>query len=385
MTANSTIDTELGEVLQENEEQLAHDIAEQIAAKIRQGPLPARRDAHPKAHGCVRAMFQVETDLPPNLAQGVFVPGKSYMAWIRFSNGDEDTTKPDAKGDARGMAIKLLDVPGDKILPEERDAQTQDFIMINHPVFFIDDAARYLALVRTKDAIPRLLQETKESLSHLLHDKDASALRTALENDVLGLGTILKGGPTLSLTGVVNLLKMTSSEIASPFETIYWSMVPYRLGDPPHKQKIKFRAKFCPPKVAATKPIDPSPNFLRETMIKQLAAGAGPRQFDFEVQPGTADMSVENSTVEWKQEAAPFIKVATITIPEQEFATPARDKLGENLSFTPWHALPQHRPLGAVNRIRRVVYETISKLRHERNNETPRREPTARDPEMSSG
>jgi hypothetical protein len=83
MTANSTIDTELGEVLQENEEQLAHDIAEQIAAKIRQGPLPGRRDAHPKAHGCVRAMFQVEKDLPPNLAQGVFVPGKSYLAWIR--------------------------------------------------------------------------------------------------------------------------------------------------------------------------------------------------------------------------------------------------------------------------------------------------------------
>jgi hypothetical protein len=159
-----------------------------------------------------------------------------------------------------------------------------------------------------------LLQETKESLSHLLHDKDASALRTALENDVLGLGTILKGGPTLGLTGVVNLLKMTSSEIASPFETVYWSMVPYRLGDPPHKQKIKFRAKFCPPKVAATKPANPSPNFLRETMIKQLAAGAGPRQFDFEVQRGTADMSVENSTVLWKEEAAPFIKVAISSV-----------------------------------------------------------------------
>jgi hypothetical protein len=385
MTANSTIDTELGEVLQENEEQLAHEIADQIAAKIRQAPLPARRDAHPKAHGCVRATFQVEKDLPPDLArQGVFVPGKSYLAWIRFSNGDEDTTKPDFKGDARGMAIKLLDVPGDKILPEERDAQTQDFIMINHPVFFIDAAARYLALVHTKDAVAQMLHQTKDGLSHLLHDKDANALRTALENDVLGLGKIVKEGPALGLTGVTNLLKMTSSEIASPLETVYWSMVPYRLGDPPHKQKIKFRAKFCPPKVAATKPSNPSPNFLRETMIKQLAAGAGPRQFDFEVQRGTPDMSVESSTVLWKEEEAPFVKVATITIPEQVFATDARDNFGESLSFTPWHALPQHRPLGAVNRIRQVVYDTISKLRHELNR-TPRREPTVRDPEMSGG
>src|SRR5262249_55432085 len=152
-----------------------------------------------------------------------------------------------------------------------------------------------------------------------------------------------------------------TSEISSPLETTYWSMVPYRLGDPPQKQKIKFRAKPHPPKDAAVKPHNPSPNFLRETMIEQLALGAGaPRQFDFEVQVGTPAMQVENSIEEWKEEAAPFTKVATIMIPEQEFATRQRDDFGERLSFTPWHALPQHRPLGAINRIRRVVYDTIS-------------------------
>src|SRR3954468_13576942 len=108
MTTEWTIDTELGEVLQENEEQLSRQIADHIEAKIRNGPRPALRDAHPKAHGCVRAEFQVDKDLPPDLAQGVFVPGTCYKAWIRFSNGNEDITRPDAKGDARGMAIKLL-------------------------------------------------------------------------------------------------------------------------------------------------------------------------------------------------------------------------------------------------------------------------------------
>ena len=92
-------------------------------------------------------------------------------------------------------------------------------------------------------------------------------------------------------------------------------------------------------------------------------------------------MDVEKSTVEWKEEDAPFIKVATITIPRQTFATPERDQFGENLSFTPWHALPQHRPLGSINRTRRVVYETISKLRHELNG-TLRREPSAFDADM---
>src|SRR5262245_39186635 len=97
MTTDWAIDSELGELLQENEQQLAREIADHIEAKIRRGPRPALRDAHPKAHGCVRAVFRVEKDLPPDLAQGVFVPGRSYKAWIRFSNGDEDATRNDAK------------------------------------------------------------------------------------------------------------------------------------------------------------------------------------------------------------------------------------------------------------------------------------------------
>jgi hypothetical protein len=387
-----TLDTELGEVLQNNEEQLSPEIADHIAAKIRQKALPALRDAHPKMHGCVKAVFRVETNLAPNLAQGAFVPGTSYKAWIRFSNGNEDATRSDAEGDARGMAIKLLEVPGEKILPNERNELTQDFIMINHPVFFIDDPLHYLALERANDAkerlqgaLMRLPDAKRDSFLHVLHEKGLSGLGTLLESGASDLVTALKGIPALSPAGLINFLKMSSSKIASPFETTYWSMVPYRLGDPPQKQKIKFRAKPLPPKEAAVKPDNPSRDFLQETMIKQLAPGAGPRQFDFEVQVGTPAMKVEDSIEEWKEGEAPFIKVATITIPEQEFATDARKAFGDRLAFTPWHALPQHRPLGVVNRVRRVVYDTISNLRSELNFKAPRgAEPRASDPEMTS-
>jgi len=51
--AEHFVDTELGEMLHENEEQIARQIAEAIAAKVEQGPRPALRDAHPKAHGIV--------------------------------------------------------------------------------------------------------------------------------------------------------------------------------------------------------------------------------------------------------------------------------------------------------------------------------------------
>jgi hypothetical protein len=86
----------------------------------------ARRDAHPRAHGCVKAEFQVEAALPVELAQGVFVRGTTYPAWVRFSNGSPDPSQPDAKGDIRGMAVKLLNVPGDKILPHERALSARD-------------------------------------------------------------------------------------------------------------------------------------------------------------------------------------------------------------------------------------------------------------------
>jgi hypothetical protein len=347
MTGNWTIDTDLGEVLQENEEELAEQIAiansAAIAFREEQGQRLALRNVHPRAHGCVRAEFRVEDRLPPHLAQGVFVPGKRYPAWIRFSNSFPDAKQSDAKGDARGMAIKLLDVPGDKILPQEREAQTQDFILINRPVFFVDDAARFLTFARRLGNRNKLIQATA------LLALDFRGLRNAIA---------------------------TNTKIASPLEARYWSAVPYRLGDPPHKQAIKYSARPCLPITTAI-PSDPAPNFLRETMIRQLEAGEA--RFDFMVQPRTSPaMSVENSMIEWKESDAPFFKIATITIPQQQFATAERDKFGENLSFTPWHALPQHRPLGAINRIRRVAYEAVSKRRHELN-KTPRLEPTAGD------
>lgn len=77
---------------------------------------------------------------------------------------------------------------------------------------------------------------------------------------------------------------------------------------------------------------------------------------------------------EWKESDAPFYKVATLTIPQQTFDTPAQNQMCENLSFSPWHALPEHRPLGAANRMRKVIYDHISRVRHQMN-AVPRQEP----------
>ncbi len=334
-----TIDPMLGEELQDGEEILAGKIAEVIEASIRHRfePGEARRDAHPKAHGCVLGTFKLHESLDAKFSKGVFIPGRSYQAWIRFSNGNEDPNRADIKGDGRGMAIKLMGVPGRKLLESESEATTQDFIMISHPVFIIDDPSRYVSLV------------TKTNSTHWLV-KLLNPMAIPL---------------TLGVRGSINAMKTTSLRIANPLQTRYWSMVPYQLGVGPDRQAIKFSARPCGHDQDAI-PSKPDHNYLREALRNTLDNTSA--CMEFLVQPRTSpSMSVENSREEWKEAEAPFFPLATITIPQQTFDTPEQHLFCENLSFNPWHALPEHRPLGAVNRVRKMVYPHISALRHAMN------------------
>ncbi len=160
------IDPELGERWNPDEKAVAREISLLIEQSLRKQYTPgnARRDAHPKSHGCVKAEFHVQAALPERLARGVFIPDKTYPAWIRFSNGSSDASKADIDRDARGIAIKLMGVPGTKLLEDERQATTQDFIMINHPVFFANDPERYLSFMKDGNSDSFLASCTFRSL-----------------------------------------------------------------------------------------------------------------------------------------------------------------------------------------------------------------------------
>jgi hypothetical protein len=155
----------------------------------------------------------------------------------------------------------------------------------------------------------------------------------------------------------------------NPLNLQYWSMTPYRFGD----TACKFSAHPAGLPSPFTDRTDQ--DFLRLNLVQHLAQGFA--EFDFLVQRrgDPALMPVEDPTILWPETSAPFIPVARIKIPAQTFDTPAQRAFGEALSFTPWHAMEAHRPLGGINRVRRVVYETISRLRHEINHQV-RAEPT---------
>jgi hypothetical protein len=78
----------------------------------------------------VHGQFIVLDDVPQDLRHGVFARPRTFDALIRLS-AEGIEVQSDTVPQANGMAIKLFGVEGAKILEKERDATTQDFVMIN--------------------------------------------------------------------------------------------------------------------------------------------------------------------------------------------------------------------------------------------------------------
>jgi hypothetical protein len=297
------------------------------------------RGQHMKAHGCVRARIVIPPGLPESLRHGVFAQPREWSAYIRFSNGKG---RDDRQGDAHGMAIKLLGVPGEKLLEDEKDATTQDFVLFDNPIFFIRNVADYVPFMGDF----RNLRSPRFSLGKV--------------------GAVFK--LLFSQEYMWRLLRVTGSKKPdSPLRISYWSTTPLSIG--PHA--VKFQAKPDSAGAPAVASFD-SPDKLRLAMAAALKDGEARFDLLAQVQTDPVATPIEDPTVEW---SSPWQKVATIHIPAQVFDTPEQQSFGENLSFTPWHSLPEHRPLGGINRARKEIYRAISKQRHELNG-VPRREPT---------
>ena len=305
---------------------------------------PVPRGQHPKSHGCVRAEFTVGDDVPTELRHGVFREARTYTALVRFSNGKRDA---DRDTDLHGMAIKLLGVEGSKVLELEKDAPTLDFVLADQPVFFIRDLADYVPF--------------SEQLFRLRRVPSWWLLVV-----VLFRAYVLGDRPWRLLIGM-------TTKPADLLGQRYWSQTPYKLD----RLAVKYSVRPVPYPFPSAVPRD-SKDRLREALAAYL--GRQEAWFDFlvQVQTDPEAMPVEDATVVWDEAKSPPTKVATLRIPVQQFDTPAVREFDENLSFTPWHALETHRPLGGINRCRKRVYDAISEERH-RANHVPRREPTLDD------
>ena len=311
----------------------------------RGGPVVYRRDVHIKSHGCVKAEFTVP-ELDNRYRWGVLSKPDTYKAWIRYSNGDY-RLHPDKQRDARGMAIKLMGVEGEKLLPGQTNAPTQDFVMMNATNYFIRYLADYVELTK--------YLAVGDNFGYFLNGWSKNPFSWRWRELKLVGGT-----------------KKPPPE--TPLNTQYFSASAYKLGP---DNNIKFSAKPAQCADSDGQPVKGKSgswatgkddyNFLRLRMVEQLESG--PACFDFMVQlqvPGKI-MPVEDSTIVWSEKDSPFVTVAHIEIPQQEFNNMEQNQFCENLSFNPWHSLPAHRPVGVFNRVRKALYEEIAKYRWDAN------------------
>ncbi|MCA9522594.1 MAG: catalase family protein [Myxococcales bacterium] len=301
-----------------------------------------RRDAHPKSHGCLRASFTVDNrNLPTSMRVGLFAENKSYDAWMRMSNGSFNM-QADKTGDVRGMAIKLLGVDGEKLLESEKNESTQDFLLISNPRLFVRNAIDYV------------------EFSQKAFDGNPLSYFFSLDpNDV-------------HLREFFVAVEIQLKKVANPLTIRYWSTTPYLLGT----SAVKYSAKPCTS--SDDQVLVTSDDYLRDAMRATLAFDDVCYDFMVQVQVDPEHQPIEDPSIEWDEADSPFIKVAELFIPQQSFDSDAQNTFCEHLSFTPWHSLPAHRPLGGINRARKTVYEALSTLRHS-HNQVERREPTSLD------
>lgn len=333
------IDSALGEQLAPNEAALTQEIETSILSKLQKqvGQFPMTRDVHAKQHGCVKSFFEVNSAaLPPQYRVGVFAQNKVFPSWVRFSNGQGEP-KPDAAGDVRGFGLKLMGVPGEKLLEKERMEQTQDFLMINTVDFFIDDLRTYAKFI-----------------------------------DATGKGGIgLAGFAVTHPSLMYRIYKIFNQQTSNPLEVDYYSTTPYKLGN----TAVKYRVKPCRSGLTAY-PKNPTPDFLRENMARSLQTQESCFDFMIQLQKDPRSMPIEQATAHWDETLSPWLPVGRLRIPAQQFDSAQQMGFCENMSYTPWHSLPEHKPLGATNRVRKSVYEAVSMFRHHHNNAV-RKEPTS--------
>jgi len=306
------------------------------------------RGGNTKTHGIVKATVTILNDLPPTFQHGVFAEPRSFDAWVRFSGPGPDVPADIEDVGFGSMAVKLLGVPGDKLMQEE--SGTQDFIGVSTPTFVTPNVRENAKL--------QYWSLLKLPVFHFINPRDShirDMLMQALWNETQ----------------------------YNPLGTRYWSCVPYLLGEG-QAMMYSFASRTAVDTAIPGLPFGtPSFNYLRDNM--KLTLDDRDVEFDLLVQLQTDPhrMPIEHAGVRWPEALSPFIPVARINIPSQAFDTPARVDFSKRLKLNPWHCLPAHRPLGNQSRARRRMYQTLSDLRQKMNG-VPHTEPTTRDGDWTS-
>jgi hypothetical protein len=313
-----------------DEEQYIQAIIDELKSFTRENwrPGSAQRFGNTKTFGVLRAEFTVLDGLPEHLRHGLFAVPNTYPAWVRFS-GPGPYWPPDLKDFGQcSVGIKVMGVPGDKLLEDEK--RTQDLILVSPASFVTPNIRENAKMQRWVRAEAPIVYAIKPGDSHLLH---------------------------------LFMQLLYSPMHANPLEVQYYSNVPFLLGD---DQAVQYSLK--PVRKGRTRiPVWPRDNYLREAMVRTLAAGEWEMDFMVQVQTDPHLMPIEDATVKWPERLSPYIPIARLRLLRQRFDSDEQLAFADVLRYNPWHSRPEHKPLGNSNRARRRMYAELAEFRQRMN------------------
>jgi catalase len=278
------------------------------------------RALHRKQQLGLQSTFEVLSGLPGHARHGLFAEPATYEAWVRLSNGGTDR-QADKKPDVRGFAIKVRGVSGPGALGSGA-TESQDFLLINHPAFAFAGADEFVGLVKSLTKGPGTL-----------------------------LGYLISRYGFLGALGMIKRFAKTFNAPFTGFATQpFYSAAPIACG--PYAVRVRLQPASDEVKPGAS--ADWAGDF-RSRLER------GPLRFELQLQffVDEARTPIEDASVDWPEDVAPYVTVGILTLPVQDVQSEAGRALAaaiESAAFDPWSALMDHRPLGEVMRARKVVY-----------------------------
>lgn len=305
----------------------------------------AYRPVHAKSHAVVIGTLEVSSNLAPELAQGLFARPGTYPVLLRFSTNPGDVLA-DSVSSPRGLGIKILNVEGEMLATHSGNT-TQDFVCINAKAFGAPDPAGFLQQIKILDKTLELPETAKQVVS------------TVVRGVNLGLRAIGVHAGALDNLG---------HPYTHPLGETYSSVAPLRYGD--YVAKISFAPLSENLKQLTGKHVDAGHGFnpLEDALREFFKNNTGVWQVQAQLATDPETTPVEDASKEWPEDKASWQPVATITVlPQESYSDRRQIFFDEQISFSPWHALAAHQPLGGIMRSRRKAYEEAQKFRAARN------------------
>jgi catalase len=314
----------------------------------------AVRSVHAKAHGILEGTLTVKGGLPPELAQGLFAKPGDYKTYMRISTNAGDIL-PDAISLPRGLAIKVVGVGGERLPDAAGD--TQDFVMVNGPVFQAKTSKKFLGSLKMLAKTTDRMEGTKEVLSDVLQ-----GVNTALQAVGISSSTVqsLGGAPD-----------------SDPLGETYYSVTPFRYGDYIAKFSVRPVSKDLTELTGKEIDTKDQPDAIRETVQAEMRHLTGEWEFCVQLCRDLEKQPVEDPTTQWDEEDAPFVPVAILrAAPQDSWSADKVQKVDEEMRFSVWTGIAAHEPLGNINRARKATYEHSARFR-EGFNRCPIHEPAS--------